>query len=340
MNNRLMAELEEQRRRQEVLVEKLHAQKKQTEAHEQGLHQATAASVKHGEQLEEMRRRTSARVPKAPSFNGSTKVEMRKFMDQYEAYAGEVNIANAQRPGGAHIQRAPLSACIDPLLVERIAYWEIGKASHELTEEDWKVFFLDAKDCDPVDKLDAAMAKPSRNVLVTKLKAPIKVKGFVGPAHSVTEEATMDLRFETDAGPVMLTNVKCWVSTGDLPTNVGDILLSRAIMYNGVVQAVLTVSNELVDILAEEEEELLPLEMDSYFSDMVAVDAAAENTKVKEVLDAKVVEAVTACCGSEFAAKLAALLDKYVDVFESGPRPTRQEARCTWPMGAADKMQG
>ncbi|ETV69459.1 hypothetical protein H257_14829 [Aphanomyces astaci] len=61
MNNRLMAELEDQRRRQEVLVEQLNAQKKQTKAHEQGLHQAAAASVKHGEQLEEMRRRTSAR---------------------------------------------------------------------------------------------------------------------------------------------------------------------------------------------------------------------------------------------------------------------------------------
>ncbi|RLO01168.1 hypothetical protein DYB28_014791 [Aphanomyces astaci] len=80
----------------------------------------------------------------------------------------------------------------------------------------------------------------------------------------------------------MLPNVKCWVSTGNLPANVGDILLSRAIMYklgfdpramlreaasftdaidmadavshSGVVQAVLVVSHELVDDLAEEEE--------------------------------------------------------------------------------------
>ncbi|ETV71533.1 hypothetical protein H257_13196 [Aphanomyces astaci] len=121
----------------------------------------------------------------------------------------------------------------------------------------------------------------------------------------------MDLLFETDAGPLMLTNVKCWVSTGNLPANVGDILLSRAIMYKlgfdpcamlreaasftdaishtGVVQAVLAVSYELVDDLAEE--------MDSCFPDMVVVDAAAETAKVKVVLDAKVVEAVTAGCG-------------------------------------------
>ncbi|ETV69661.1 hypothetical protein H257_14685 [Aphanomyces astaci] len=55
----------------------------------------------------------------------------------------------------------------------------------------------------------AKLKKLGRNVLVTELKIPIKVKGFVGPSHSVTEEATIDLRFETDAGPLMLTNVKC-----------------------------------------------------------------------------------------------------------------------------------
>ncbi|KAF0711038.1 hypothetical protein As57867_005399, partial [Aphanomyces stellatus] len=189
----------------------------------------------------------------------------------------------------------------------------------------------------------AKLKKQGRDIVVTKLKAPIKVKGFVGPTHVVTEEATMDLRFETDAGPLMLKNVKCWVSTGDLPANVGDILLSRAIMYklgfdpramlreaasvtdaidmadavshSGVVQAVLAVSHELVDDLAEEEEDLVPLEMNACFPDMAAVDAASETAKVKVVLDAKVVEAVAAGCGSEFAAKLAALLDKYVDVF-------------------------
>ncbi|RLO12061.1 hypothetical protein DYB28_002319 [Aphanomyces astaci] len=153
MNNRRMAELKEQRRRQEVLVEQLHAQKKQTEAHEQGLHQAAAAARWHAfsaTPVPAVAAPTTApavagvqvaygfqEVPKAPSFNGSTKVQMRKFMDKYEAYVGEVNIANAQHPDGAQIQRAPLSACIDPFSVERIAYSEIGKASHELTEEDW-----------------------------------------------------------------------------------------------------------------------------------------------------------------------------------------------------------
>ncbi|RHY01481.1 hypothetical protein DYB36_009155 [Aphanomyces astaci] len=209
MNNRLMAEIEEQRRRKEVLVEQLHVQKKQTETHEQGLHQADAASVKHGEQLEEMRRRTSTRwlafsatpvpavagsttAPVAPSFNGSTKVQMRKFMDQYEAYACEVNIANAQHPGSAQIQRAPLSACIDPLSVDRIAYWEIGKVSHDLTDEDWKVFFLGAKDCDPVDtsKLDAAIVKLKMDTTVQSAES--RVSNLVSDFEAVLVRLSME----------------------------------------------------------------------------------------------------------------------------------------------------
>ncbi|RQM19197.1 hypothetical protein B5M09_011145 [Aphanomyces astaci] len=70
---------------------------------------------------------------------------------------------------------------------------------------------------DKVPKSNFTQERCAPHVLVTKLKTPIKVKGFIGPAHTVTEEATMDQRFETDAGPLMLTNLKCWVSTGDCP---------------------------------------------------------------------------------------------------------------------------
>ncbi|RHZ01657.1 hypothetical protein DYB35_012681 [Aphanomyces astaci] len=72
-------------------------------------------------------------------------------------------------------QRAPLSACIEPISVERTAYWEIGKASHELTEEDWKVFFLGAKECDPVDmsRLDAAMSKLKMDTTVQSAESRV-----------------------------------------------------------------------------------------------------------------------------------------------------------------------
>ncbi|RHY25219.1 hypothetical protein DYB32_008457 [Aphanomyces invadans] len=171
-------------------MDQLAAQIATAESHERGLRAAAASSVQQADAIEEMRRRTSAQchvftsaaapaqqvcsnqpgiqmiygfqeVPKAPTFNGSTKVQKRRFMDQYEAYRREIHLTNTQRPGGQQIIQMPLSGCIDPMVIERIAFWEIGKPSHELTEEDWRVYFLGAREGDPVDmnKLNLAMAK-------------------------------------------------------------------------------------------------------------------------------------------------------------------------------------
>ncbi|CAK4196662.1 unnamed protein product, partial [Aphanomyces euteiches] len=221
-NDKLMAELQDQRKHQQLLVEQLMAQKQVAEAHERGLHMVAESSVKHEQQLEEMRRRTSARwhafsappseatpgvgvpppsvqvvygfheVTKAPTFNGSTKVEIRTFMDQYEAYSREIASANAQRPGGAKIHQVSLSACIDPLSVERIAFWEIGKPSHELTEEDWRVYFLSAKDCDPVDmgKLDQAMGKLRMDVSIQSAES--RVSKLVSDFESILVKLSME----------------------------------------------------------------------------------------------------------------------------------------------------
>ncbi|RHY84770.1 hypothetical protein DYB37_012254 [Aphanomyces astaci] len=159
--------------------------------------------------------------------------------------------------------------------------------------------------------------------------------------HTVTQEVKLDLKFDTDAGPLMLTNVKCWLSLGNLPHGVGDILLSRPIMYklgydphsmlreaaaacseydmanvestSGVVKAVmLATKQELTDDLAEEEEALVPMELAACFPDMTPVDPKVEKAKVELVLDTRVADAVAAGCGPEFAAGLSQLLTKTV----------------------------
>ncbi|CAK4640565.1 unnamed protein product, partial [Aphanomyces euteiches] len=622
MNDRLVAQLADQRNHQQTLVEQLMAQKKVTEAHEQAAgrdapknKRSMACIFSSATRTANARRSTGGpsrygfqEVPKAPTFNGSTKVQMRRFMDQYEAYSREISLANAQRPGGAQIHQVPLSACIDPLAVERIAFWEMGKPSRELTEDDWRMYFLSAKDCGPADmtKLDSAMtklkmdvsiqsaesrvsklvsdfeavlvrlsmegfaeaetkltveylvaviqppivrgrvkellklhenrglkkdarvfktwlseymrrygefeplfsaqkpageklqnAKPAkgdkkakmvavvnvdkipvsnflqdkricfkclspeyhvfkcprvvegeakllmdraravwkemaakapnneapkakavtvverqspvevsvtsavacaarvvclasdvvaldasfdsgadqsvvppttlkkltkhgREVPVVKLRTPVLVKGFNGPTYSVIEEAVLDLIFNTEASPLLLRNVKCWVSGDDLPAGVGEILLSRAIMYklgydprsmlrdaalvadqydmadvtspSGVVTAVMLACNELVDDLAAEEEQLLPLELDTCFPDL-KVDVQDETAKVQDDLDAKIEEAVRFACGPDFAARLKSLLDRYRDYaplkvhLKDGDKPVRCKAR-------------
>ncbi|ETV75061.1 hypothetical protein H257_10660 [Aphanomyces astaci] len=513
----------------------LESQRRTTEHHDQGLRAAAASSVMQAEALEDMRCRTSARwhvftaappplsvqvpaslgvqmvygfqaVPKAPTFNGSTK----------------------------QVYQIPLSGCIDPLSVECIAFWEIGKPSHELTEEDWRDFSLGARIVDPVDmtKLNQAMGKlrmdisilssesrvsklvsfeatlvrlnlegfaesepkltvdflmaaimppavqkrvrelmkiyenrgykkdarafknwlaeymrrygefeplvqatplsprptpdktgdkggrgslkdgkcfkclstghnvfkcpkvadgearllmdrakaiwaeargegktekaitiakevktvePSeesavlcaarvvctasqavaldasfdsgadQSVIPPKTLQMLKDAGrFVG--HTVAQEVKLTLKFEADVGSLVLANVKCWLSVGNLPAGVGDILLSRPIIHKlgydpqSMLREADAVCSEydMEDVestSAEEEEALVPMELAACFPDMTPVDPAVEQAKVQAVLDARVAEALVAGCGAEFALGLSKLLAKYMDVF-------------------------
>ncbi|CAK4670190.1 unnamed protein product, partial [Aphanomyces euteiches] len=206
MNDRLVAQLADQRNHQQTLVEQLMAQNKVTEAHEQAAgrdapknKRSMACIFSSATRTANARQCTGGpsrygfqEVPKAPTFNGSTKVQMRRFMDQYEAYSREISLANAQRPGGAQIHQVPLSACIDPLAVERIAFWEMGKPSRELTEDDWRMYFLSAKDCGPVDmtKLDSAMTKLKMDVSIQSAES--RVSKLVSDFEAVLVRLSME----------------------------------------------------------------------------------------------------------------------------------------------------
>jgi hypothetical protein len=85
-------------------------------------------------------------VPKAPKYSGCTKLDMRRFMDDYQAYSREVTLLNAAC-GSAKISLMPVAACIDPRAMERLCYWEFDNRSyHEITEQDWRNFFASARD--------------------------------------------------------------------------------------------------------------------------------------------------------------------------------------------------
>ena len=114
-------------------------------------------------------------IPKAPTFSGSTAVQKRKFMDQYEVYMREVALANAQRVGSTQIVSATLSSCIDPILVNRIAYWEMNKDASEICEDDWRKFFLAARNSVPLDmtKLDSAYSRLKMDVHATSAESRV-----------------------------------------------------------------------------------------------------------------------------------------------------------------------
>jgi hypothetical protein len=68
-------------------------------------------------------------------------------------------------------------------------------------------------------------------IALRKLTTPVIVGGFVaGMEIEVSHEAKLKMTFATPSGQLVLTNVKCWISTDALPPGMGDVLLSRPIM--------------------------------------------------------------------------------------------------------------
>lgn len=68
--------------------------------------------------------------------------------------------------------------------------------------------------------------------LRTKMyRRPKPLTTFAGGQVLVNREVTIDLTFRTPGGPLVLQNVRCWVTDAPLPSSLGDILLSREITH-------------------------------------------------------------------------------------------------------------
>ncbi|CAK4120432.1 unnamed protein product [Aphanomyces euteiches] len=84
-------------------------------------------------------------VPLAPMYKGSTKRERREFMDDYLAYSRRVEALN--RGVGGILFLMPLAACIDQKIVPRVCEHDFGKPFEEITEDEWRDYFLSVVKC-------------------------------------------------------------------------------------------------------------------------------------------------------------------------------------------------
>ncbi|KAG9409390.1 hypothetical protein AC1031_019644 [Aphanomyces cochlioides] len=110
-------------------------------------------------------------VPLAPMYKGSTKRERREFMDEYLAYSRRVEALN--RGVGGILFLMPLAACIDQKIVPRVCEHDFGKPFEEITEDEWRDYFLRARE---VQELDLEW--------VTKAMASLKMDTRIRDAES------------------------------------------------------------------------------------------------------------------------------------------------------------
>ncbi|CAK4689842.1 unnamed protein product [Aphanomyces euteiches] len=110
-------------------------------------------------------------VPLASMYKGSTKRERREFMDEYLAYSRRVEALN--RGVGGILLLMPLAACIDQKIVTRVCEHDFGKPFEEITEDEWRDYFLSARE---VQELDLEW--------VTKAMASLKMDTRIRDAES------------------------------------------------------------------------------------------------------------------------------------------------------------
>ncbi|KAH9101369.1 hypothetical protein AeMF1_021888, partial [Aphanomyces euteiches] len=126
-------------------------------------------------------------VPLASMYKGSTKRERREFMDEYLAYSRRVEALN--RGVGGILLLMPLAACIDQKIVPHVCEHDFGKPFEEITEDEWRDYFLSARE---VQELDLEW--------VTKAMASLKMDTRIRDAESRVGRLLADLRKAGAAG--------------------------------------------------------------------------------------------------------------------------------------------
>ena len=134
-------------------------------------------------------------IPKAPKYNGCTKLEMRKFMDEYEQYRREVTLLN--HACGTSKIGLMLGACIDAKAVQRLCYWELGKPYDEISEQDWIDYFCTAQEQEHIDlsKLKTAMGKLKMDTSI--VNCPSRVMKLVKDFDTILVKLSME-GFQTE----------------------------------------------------------------------------------------------------------------------------------------------
>ena len=135
-------------------------------------------------------------VPEAPTYSGATRKDKRVFMDSYMAYVRRLTVLN--QGSGRKIVLMPLAACVDPTIIPRVCDLEMGKSFEDVTEEDWRSYFLQGtKPCHQnIEALERAM---QGLVMTTRLAdGESRVMQLVADFYKILESQEMPTLYDNE----------------------------------------------------------------------------------------------------------------------------------------------
>ncbi|EEY55232.1 uncharacterized protein PITG_09135 [Phytophthora infestans T30-4] len=133
---------------------------------------------------------TSSNMPSPPVYRGATKKEKKAFMDSYLIYKQRVTALNQGSAGRVFVM--PLSTCIEHRTLIRICMYEIGKAESEITEDEWKSYFLEARRSEVQDPARLAQAMRALSMGTSLPDAESRVMKLVTDFNEILDSQDMD----------------------------------------------------------------------------------------------------------------------------------------------------
>ncbi|RLO06027.1 hypothetical protein DYB28_012590, partial [Aphanomyces astaci] len=188
----LLRQQEELVRQQNELKRAMAEQARVSEAHQEMLRQASDAMRQQNYKVEELNQSRMGnlmgvqQVPLAPMHKGNTKRERREFMDEYIAYSRRVVVLN--RGMGGTMFLMPLAACIDQKIVPRVCAHDFGKSFEEITEKDWRDYFLSAREVQELDLDSVAKAMASLKMDTKIRDAESRVRRLLADFYDKLEQ--------------------------------------------------------------------------------------------------------------------------------------------------------
>ncbi|KAE8972838.1 hypothetical protein PF011_g25491 [Phytophthora fragariae] len=144
---------------------------------------------------------TGANMPVPPIYRGSSKKEKQGFMDSYMVYKRRVDALNQATQTQVFVM--PIGACIVQSTLVRICRFELFKQESQVSEDDWKRYFLDARHPDyfAYQQLDVAMGTLA--VVITLQDAESRMSRLLADFYSAVNGVNMESIIHEDSKRVV-----------------------------------------------------------------------------------------------------------------------------------------